>query len=152
MEMDQIIRLVQEVSNSNLSSFKYEEDNFTIELTKNKNANQEAYQSLEELKKADLTKEDSSTGVDNLDKEDEDNDKFTIKSPIVGTFYASSSEDGDPYIQVGDRIKKGQIIAIVEAMKIMNEIESTVDGVVEEILVENQDIVEYGQALVLVKS
>lgn len=152
MEMDQIIRLVQEVSNSNLSSFKYEEDNFTIELTKNKNVNQEAYQSLEELKKADLTKEDSSTGVDNLDKEDEDNDKFTIKSPIVGTFYASSSEDGDPYIQVGDRIKKGQIIAIVEAMKIMNEIESTVDGVVEEILVENQDIVEYGQALVLVKS
>ena len=89
MEMDQIIRLVQEVSNSNLSSFKYEEDNFTIELTKNKNVNQEAYQSLEELKKADLTKEDSSTGVDNLDKEDEDNDKFTIKSPIVGTFYAS---------------------------------------------------------------
>lgn len=152
MEMDQIIRLLQEVSNSNLSSFKYEEDNFTIELTKNKNANQEAYQSLEELKKADLTKEDSSNGVDNLDKEDEDNDKFTIKSPIVGTFYASSSEDGDPYIQVGDRIKKGQIIAIVEAMKIMNEIESTVDGVVEEILVENQDIVEYGQALVLVKS
>lgn len=152
MEMDQIIRLVQEVSNSNLSSFKYEEDNFTIELTKNKNVNQEAYQSLEELKKADLTKEDSSNGVDNLDKEDEDNDKFTIKSPIVGTFYASSSEDGDPYIQVGDRIKKGQIIAIVEAMKIMNEIESTVDGVVEEILVENQDIVEYGQALVLVKS
>ena len=151
MEMDQIIRLLQ-VSNSNLSSFKYEEDNFTIELTKNKNANQEAYQSLEELKKADLTKEDSSNGVDNLDKEDEDNDKFTIKSPIVGTFYASSSEDGDPYIQVGDRIKKGQIIAIVEAMKIMNEIESTVDGVVEEILVENQDIVEYGQALVLVKS
>ena len=60
-----------------------------------------------------------------------------------------SSEDGDPYIQVGDRIKKGQIIAIVEAMKIMNEIESTVDGVVEEILVENQDIVEYGQALSL---
>ena len=152
METDQIIRLIQEVSNSNLSSFKYEEDKFTIELTKNKNINQEAYPSLEEVKKADLTKEDSSTDVENLDKEDEDNDKFTIKSPIVGTFYSSSSEDGVPFIKVGDQVKKGQVIAIVEAMKIMNEIESTVDGVVEEILVENQEVVEYGQSLVLIQA
>ena len=151
MEMDQIIRLIQEVSNSNLSSFKYDEDNFTIELYKDKNINQEAYKSLVEENKTYLNNDNESSKLEESSKKSESSDKYIIKSPIVGTFYTSSSEDGAPFIEVGDEVKKGQVIAIVEAMKIMNEIESTVDGLVEEILVDNQEIVEYGQPLVLIK-
>ena len=151
METDQIIRLIQEVSNSNLSSFKYDEDNFTIELYKDKNINQEAYKSLVEENKTYLKNDNESSKLEESGKKSESSDKYIIKSPIVGTFYTSSSEDGAPFIEVGDEVKKGQVIAIVEAMKIMNEIESTVDGLVEEILVENQEIVEYGQPLVLIK-
>ena len=70
-----------------------------------------------------------------------------MKSPLVGTFYAAPAEDADPYVSVGDTVKKGQVMAIVEAMKLMNEIESDFDGTVEEIYVENGQAVEYGQPL-----
>ena len=74
-------------------------------------------------------------------------DLYTIPSPIVGTFYRSPSPDADPFIQPGDRIKKGQVLCIVEAMKLMNEIESDVDGVVVEILPENAQAVEFEEPL-----
>ncbi len=75
---------------------------------------------------------------------------ITIVSPIVGTFYRSPSPDADPYVEEGDYVKKGQVLCIVEAMKLMNEIESEVDGRVTKILVESTKPVEYGQALFLV--
>lgn len=71
----------------------------------------------------------------------------TITSPIVGTFYRSPSPDADPYVEEGDFVKKGQVLCIVEAMKLMNEIESEVDGQVVKILAESTKPVEYGQAL-----
>lgn len=70
-----------------------------------------------------------------------------IVSPLVGTFYASPTPDAENFVRVGDHVKKGQVVGIVEAMKLMNEIESEFDGVVEEILVSNEDTVEYGQPL-----
>ncbi len=75
---------------------------------------------------------------------------ITITSPIVGTFYRSPSPDADPYVEEGDYVKKGQVLCIVEAMKLMNEIESEVDGRVAKILVESTKPVEYGQALFLI--
>jgi len=74
----------------------------------------------------------------------------TITSPIVGTFYRSPSPDADPYVEEGDYVKKGQVLCIVEAMKLMNEIESEVDGRVAKILAESTKPVEYGQALFLI--
>ncbi len=74
----------------------------------------------------------------------------TITSPIVGTFYRSPSPDADPYVEEGDFVKKGQVLCIVEAMKLMNEIESEVDGKVVKILVESTKPVEYGQPLFLI--
>jgi len=71
----------------------------------------------------------------------------TIASPIVGTFYRSPSPDADPYVEEGDLVKKGQVLCIVEAMKLMNEIESEVDGKIVKILAESTKPVEYGQAL-----
>ena len=70
-----------------------------------------------------------------------------IRSPIVGTFYRAASPGAQPYVDVGDRVRRGQILCIVEAMKLMNEIESEVDGVVAEVCVENARPVEYGEIL-----
>ncbi len=74
----------------------------------------------------------------------------TITSPIVGTFYRSPSPEADPYVEEGDFVKKGQVLCIVEAMKLMNEIESEVDGRIVKILAESTKSVEYGQALFLI--
>ena len=71
----------------------------------------------------------------------------TITSPLVGTFYSSPSPDAPSFVNVGDRVKKGQVIGIIEAMKLMNEIESDYDGVVTEILIKNEETVEFGQPL-----
>jgi acetyl-CoA carboxylase biotin carboxyl carrier protein len=76
--------------------------------------------------------------------------KVTITSPIVGTFYRSPSPDADPYVEEGDLVKKGQVLCIVEAMKLMNEIESEVDGRIVKILAESTKPVEYGQPLFLI--
>ncbi|MEX2109499.1 MAG: acetyl-CoA carboxylase biotin carboxyl carrier protein [Gemmatimonadaceae bacterium] len=70
-----------------------------------------------------------------------------VKSPMVGTYYSAPEPGAKPYLAVGDRISKGQILCIIEAMKIMNEIESEFDGVVKEILAQNAHPVEYGQVL-----
>ena len=71
-----------------------------------------------------------------------------ITSPLVGTFYAAKAEGAAPFISVGATVIKGQVIGIVEAMKLMNEIEAEADGTVAEILVENEQLVEFGQPLV----
>jgi acetyl-CoA carboxylase biotin carboxyl carrier protein len=74
----------------------------------------------------------------------------TVEAPMVGTFYRASSPTADPYVQEGDAVKEGQVVCIIEAMKLMNEIESKVGGQIARILVENGQAVEYGQPLFLV--
>lgn len=75
---------------------------------------------------------------------------LTVTSPIVGTFYRSPSPDADPYVEENDLVGKGQVLCIVEAMKLMNEIESEADGRIVKILVETASPVEYGQPLFLI--
>lgn len=70
-----------------------------------------------------------------------------VTSPLVGVFYAASSPDAEPFVKTGDQVKKGQVLGIIEAMKLMNDIECEYDGVVEAILVKNEEVVEYGQPL-----
>jgi acetyl-CoA carboxylase biotin carboxyl carrier protein len=74
-----------------------------------------------------------------------------VKSPMVGTFYRSPSPDAKPFVEVGDTVKAGQTICIIEAMKLMNEIEADADGVVKAILVDNGQPVEYGEALLVIE-
>jgi acetyl-CoA carboxylase biotin carboxyl carrier protein len=87
------------------------------------------------------------------DKTAEESKKKTlpIRSPIVGTFYRAPAPDAPPYVEVGDIIKPGQVVCIVEAMKLMNEIEADVAGRIVQILVENDEAVEYNQELFLVE-
>ncbi|WP_321938998.1 acetyl-CoA carboxylase biotin carboxyl carrier protein [Paraburkholderia sp. J8-2] len=73
-----------------------------------------------------------------------------VTSPMVGTFYRAPSPGADPFVQVGDTVKEGQTLCIIEAMKLLNEIESDAAGVVKEILVENGQAVEYGQPLYVI--
>lgn len=75
-----------------------------------------------------------------------------VKSPMVGTFYAASSPEDDPYVQVGDKVKPDSVVCIVEAMKLFNEIEAEVSGEIVETLVEDGELVEYGQPLFRVKT
>jgi acetyl-CoA carboxylase biotin carboxyl carrier protein len=81
----------------------------------------------------------------------EDNDYISVKSPIVGVFYAASAESADPYVSVGDHISKGQTLCIIEAMKLMNEITADEDGVISEICVTNGQVIEYGTELFRIK-
>lgn len=74
-----------------------------------------------------------------------------VKAPIVGTFYSASSPDAPAYVKVGDRVKSGQVLCIIEAMKLMNEIEAEMDGTITEILVKNAEPVEYGQTLFMIE-
>ena len=76
---------------------------------------------------------------------------YTQESPMVGTFYTAPSVDAEPFVKVGDVVKEGQTIGIVEAMKLMNEIESEFDGTVKEILVENEQMVEFGQPMFVIE-
>ena len=81
----------------------------------------------------------------------EPKDYISIKSPIVGVFYAAPAENADPYVAIGDHVKKGQTLCIVEAMKLMNEIAAEEDGVISEICVTNGQVVEYGTELFRIK-
>ena len=74
-----------------------------------------------------------------------------VKSPIVGTFYQSPSPDKPPFVKVGDKVKKGDVIMIIESMKLMNEIQSDFDGVVDRILVSDGQAVEYDEPIMIIK-
>jgi len=84
-------------------------------------------------------------------KEEKRENLFVVKSPIVGTFYRAPAPDADPYVEVGDIVKEGQVLCIIEAMKLMNEIESEVSGKITDILIKNAEPVEYGQELFLIE-
>ncbi|MFQ5345096.1 MAG: acetyl-CoA carboxylase biotin carboxyl carrier protein [Mariprofundus sp.] len=77
-------------------------------------------------------------------------EEYQITSPMVGTFYTAPSPDADPFVSVGQKVQKGETLCIIEAMKMMNEIEAEYSGVVEAILVENASPVEYGQAIFVI--
>ncbi len=80
-------------------------------------------------------------------KEEKEDRFYYILAPLVGTFYRAPAPDAEPYVDVGTRVRPGQVVCIIEAMKIMNEIESEVEGIIKEILVKNGEPVEYGQKL-----
>lgn len=81
----------------------------------------------------------------------EDEDFFFVKSPIVGVYYGASSPESDPFTKVGDRVEEGQTLCIIEAMKIMNEIECEVSGEIVEIYVKDEDVIQYGQSLMKIR-
>ena len=152
MEYQQILELVKEVSKAGLTNFEYTEGNIRIAMScpqpEEKIVVPASNLVLQEAAGAGAnTVETAAPAQQEPEQIAEEKGGNVVKSPLVGTFYAAPSEDAQPFVKVGDTVKKGQTLAIVEAMKLMNEIESEFDGVVTEILVENEDNVEYGQPL-----
>ena len=135
MEFEKMIELIKTVSDSNLTQFQIEEDGFKLSMKTDKQSK------VVVQKQESVPKEIQSVAMDEIkpaeQKEIKKAEGNVVKSPLVGTFYSASSPDSAPFVKVGDTVKKGQVLAIVEAMKLMNEIESDFDGEIAEIYVEN---------------
>ena len=178
MKVEQVLELVKAVSDSELTEFKYEEDGVKLSLKKTSDRIVQvqapaapaaapviapavmpaAPAPVPAAAPVSAPAGAEAPAAASAESEIKGN---VVKSPLVGTFYAAPAEDADPFVKVGDSVKEGQVLAIVEAMKLMNEIESdftgTVtdiesdfDGTVAEILVENGQAVEYGQPLFVI--
>lgn len=148
MEFEKMIELIKTVSDSNLTQFQIEEDGFKLSMKTDKQSK------VVVQKQESVPKEIQSVAMDEIkpaeQKEIKKAEGNVVKSPLVGTFYSASSPDSAPFVKVGDTVKKGQVLGIIEAMKLMNEIESEFDGVVKEIQIENEQVVEYGQPLFVI--
>lgn len=169
MKFEQMIELIDHVSASNLTSFTYETEDTRVSMKCGRAAETvvngipfhgAAVQTAENTSVLTAGSTAVSGGVPGGVSDSMQGTAMgaqtapqgnVIKSPLVGTFYAAPSEDAPAFVKVGDSVKKGQIVAIVEAMKLMNEIESDFDGKVAEIYVENGDAVEYGQPLMRIE-
>lgn len=155
MELEKIIELIHTVSESNLTQFTMEEGNLKISMKTDKQTKVIAAPQAAAAVPAAVVTETVQASVSARENaqqtQEEILDGNVVKSPLVGTFYNAPSPDAEPYVKEGDTVKKGQVLAIVEAMKLMNEIESEFDGTVEKVLVSNEDVVEYGQPLFVIK-
>ena len=143
MNVEQVLKLIDAVSASEITGLDYEEDGTKLHLVKKQGKVQvvtEAHQPSSHIPQA-------AVQTAALPEQDAQEKGQLVKSPLVGVFYTAPAEGAKPFVSVGDSVKKGQTLAIVEAMKLMNEIESDYDGTVLEILAENDKPVEYGQPL-----
>ncbi|MCM1113032.1 MAG: acetyl-CoA carboxylase biotin carboxyl carrier protein [Muribaculum sp.] len=166
MEYEQIIGLIDHVAASGLSAFTYEAEGLKLSMKGRQPAGSAAGTSplSQERASGQQTSQEGpfapagqqelqyGAGLDGAQGKDAvAADGRIVASPLVGTFYRAPAEDAEPFVNVGDSVKKGQVLAIVEAMKLMNEIESDFDGVVTKILVQDGEPVEYGQPLFCVE-
>ena len=136
MEYEKIKQLINDMGNSKLTSVDIEfPDGVKIKMEKNVSIVADSAQVavMESVKEKSVTEEVKSGNI--------------VKSPMVGTFYSKSSPTSNPYVELGTEVKKGTVLCIVEAMKLMNEIESEFNGKIAEILVKDGEAVEYGQPL-----
>lgn len=151
MKVEQILQLIDAVSESELTEFKYEEDGVKLSLKKTTSEQSPAPAAVAAPVPALVPAPAAAPAeVPPHMEEAAVPSGNVVKSPLVGTFYAAPAEDAQPYVKIGDSVKEGQVLAIVEAMKLMNEIESDFSGTVTEILVENGQAVEYGQPLFVI--
>lgn len=139
MTIQEIQKIIKDFESSTLMSLELQMEGFKLKLSKNK---------FDEPSIETNTKETTKHMVDEPKTKHNDNAQNVIKSPLVGTFYASSSPQGKPFVEVGQTIKKGQVVCIIEAMKIMNEITATQSGVIKEIVPKNGDVVGFNQPII----
>ena len=147
MEFENLIQLIKTVSSSELKEFSMKDGDFKVSMNKKKEVQIVADGNMAAEIPV-FTAQTVAPEKESVESEPEGNQ---VKAPLVGTFYSASAPDAAPFVKVGDTVKKGQVLGIIEAMKLMNEIESEYEGVVEAILVENGQMVEYGQNLFTIR-
>ncbi|HIY20094.1 MAG TPA: acetyl-CoA carboxylase biotin carboxyl carrier protein [Candidatus Blautia avistercoris] len=149
MEFEKIVKLIQTVSDSSLTQFQIQDGDLKLSMKKDVK-----YVCAPETEMAAAVIPQAEPAAAPQKQESETKSEVSgnvVKSPLVGTFYEASSPDADPFVKVGDTVRVGQVLGIVEAMKLMNEIESEFEGTVKEILVKNEQMVEYGQPLFVIE-
>ena len=142
--IDKLKAIVQILEDSALASLEYEDEDIEVRLSRYPEGGQVA---APHVVAPAVMAPPAATPATPTAATSTDDDHHVIKSPFVGTFYRSPSPEADPFVKVGSAVEPAQALCIVEAMKLMNHIESDVKGVVREILVENGQPVEYGQPL-----
>lgn len=167
MELEKILKLIEAVSESNLTEFCLKEGDMKLKLGVSRNAagtpvverivsltaDEATVSAMNKGADIAISSKDYSVRESEADADGGSEEVMTgnvVESPLVGIFYSAPSPDEAPFVKVGDTVKKGQVIGIVEAMKLMNEIECEYDGVVKQILIENNQMVEYGQPLFVI--
>ena len=143
MELEDLKQLIELLKETDITEIQVEKEGTKVKIKREK-----FFQSLEMA-----TQRAPSVNESVIKKEIDDDTQrlITVTSPIVGTFYRSPSPEAPIFVETGLRVKKGQVLCIIEAMKLMNEIESEVDGILLKALVENGQPVEYGEPLFLIE-
>jgi len=157
MEIKDLKELIKSLDQSSIQTFEMEENNLKLKISKEQNSVimplQETLAPMTVAQTQVLPIQQAQPQEPQVEVEiEEDNSLIIVQSPMVGVFYASPSPESDVFVQVGSHVKKGQPLCIIEAMKIMNEIEAEIDGEIVEILVGNEDVLEYGQPIMKVRS
>ena len=169
MNYEAIERLIKLINDSDLKELELEEAGLRIRMSKNDSSkiiyNEDA-RALNQSKITDKCDTEFVSHTNNVSNNtsvistkheeiatEESNleECFIVKSPMVGTYYSSPTENGEPYTKIGDSVSKESILCIIEAMKLMNEIECEVEGTVAKIFVNNGDVVEFGQPIMAIK-
>lgn len=145
MDLEKIEGLVKIIENSSLKQFTYKDE--AVKITMSKLDHPPVVAAGMPMAAAPAP----APAAEAPAEEDKEDEKMFITSPIVGTFYSAPSPDAQPFVKVGDQVKNGQTVCILEAMKLMNEIQSDFDCEIEAVLVSNEQKVEYGQPLFRVK-
>lgn len=142
MELEDLKELIDLLKDTDITELQVEKEGTKVKIRREKI-----------LSSLDIPVQKLSSKHDKIiaETEEEAQRLVTITSPIVGTFYRSPTPDANPFVEISSKVKKNQVLCIVEAMKLMNEIESEVDGTIVKILVENGQPVEYGEPLFLIE-
>lgn len=169
MDFNGIKELIETVNSSDIAYFEYKTNDGHIKMDKSLTRNlTEASSNSKEIiikdeketkasvpntsnENKNISQTQSINKEENKPLEDDNENLYIVKSPMVGTFYSSPSPDKDAFVRVGDKVNASSILCIIEAMKLMNEIESEVNGTIKEILVKDGEMVEYGQPLFKIK-
>ncbi|MBI5097683.1 MAG: acetyl-CoA carboxylase biotin carboxyl carrier protein [Nitrospirae bacterium] len=144
MELDEIKQLIELLKGTDITELQIEREGSKLKIRREKYLS--SFEAISSAKKPGVT-----APKESKEEVAEESKLVTITSPIVGIFHRAPSPESPPFVEVGNTVKKGQVLCIVEAMKLMNEIECDTDGVVSKILVENGQPVEYGEPLFLIE-
>lgn len=145
MELNDIYNLIDKFENSKMSSMELEFEDVRLSVKK------EMGVVYTERETANVERKISEPSVSVQSSAEQDINKYEVKAPLVGTFYRAASPDDEPFVVVGKKVSKGDLIGIIEAMKLMNEIVSPVDGEVVSIDAVDSEMVEYNQVLITIK-
>ncbi len=169
MDFNGVKELIESIDSSNIAYFEFKTSDGHIKMDKSltRDLSEAPYKNVVEKVESEVELNKQNEGVSttatasatattsveenkSVTVEDESN-LYIVKSPMVGTFYSSPSPDKEAFVKVGDHVSSNSVLCIVEAMKLMNEIESEVNGTIKEVLIKDGEMVEYGQPLFKIK-